>query len=189
MKWLRVITVFTGLSLITGVLYPLAVTFVGQLLFAQCAKGSLIVAGKKLVGSELIGQQFNDPGYFWGRPTATGLFSYNPLAGAGSNLAQTNPALTSRVTSDVERILSAHQGKKPVPVDLLTASGSGLDPHVSVAAAEYQVDRVARARGVSEAEIGTEVRRFTEERTFGLLGERRVNVVLLNLSLDRSFPR
>jgi K+-transporting ATPase ATPase C chain len=176
---------FLLLTLITGVLYPLAVTGIGQALFADAANGSLIREDDKLIGSRLIGQPFSDPKYFFGRPSATAPLPYNGAASSGSNQGPTNPALVSAVTDRVAtlRALDPHN-KAPVPVDLVTASGSGLDPHISPAAAEYQVPRVARARNVPEAEVRALVEAATEGRTFGILGEPRVNVLLLNLALD-----
>jgi len=170
------------LTLITGVIYPLAVTGIAKVIFPSQANGSLIIADGKAVGSELIGQQFDDPSYFWGRPSAAG---YNAAASSGSNYGPLNPALTDMVQSRIDALKAADPDNTlPIPVDLVTASGSGLDPHVSVAAALYQVSRVASARGWSEAEVTSLVEKYTEGRQFGFLGEPRVNVLKLNLALD-----
>ena len=178
---------FFILTILTGVAYPLAVTGIAQLLFPHQANGSLIYKDGKPIGSMLIGQPFDDPRYFWGRPSATAPFPYNAAASSGSNLGPTNPALTEAVKARVAALKSADPGNDtPVPVDLVTASGSGLDPHISPAAAEYQARRVARARGREEAFVRTVVRQHTEGRQFGVLGETRVNVLALNLALDAS---
>jgi potassium-transporting ATPase KdpC subunit len=179
------ITVLFALTLLTGLLYPLVVTGIAQLMFPRQANGSLIVAHGQTVGSTLIGQSFDDPKYFWGRISATGPFPYNAAASSGSNFGPTNPALLDTVQSRIDALRAADpENMLPIPVDLVTASGSGLDPHISVAAAYYQVPRVARNRGISEAEVIAQVDKFTEARSFGFLGEPRVNVLLLNLALD-----
>jgi K+-transporting ATPase ATPase C chain len=179
------ITLFGLLTLLTGVVYPALVTVVAQGVFPYRANGSVIVRDGKPVGSELIGQPFDDPRYFWGRPSATSPTPYNAASSAGANLGPTNPALRDAVRSRVEAIRTAHPDQQgPVPVDLVTASASGLDPHISPAAAEYQVTRVARARGLSPDEVRRFVAEHTEGRTLGLLGEPRVNVLRLNLALD-----
>jgi K+-transporting ATPase ATPase C chain len=173
------------LSLLAGVIYPLAVTGIAQLAFPAQANGSLIHKDGKVTGSSLIGQPFDDPKYFWGRPSATAPFAYNSAASGGSNLGPTNPALAKAVEERIAALRAADPDNKgPVPVDLVTASGSGLDPHISPEAAEYQVKRVAKARGMEETTIRQLVARHTEARTFGLLGEPRVNVLELNLDLE-----
>ena len=176
------LTLFFFLTLITGMIYPLAVTGIAQVFFPHQANGSFIDVDGSLYGSELIGQQFDDPKYFWGRPSAAG---YNAAASSGSNLGPMNPALQAMVQARMDALGSADPGNTlPVPVDLVTASASGLDPHISVAAALYQVPRVAAARGWSEADVQSLVEQYTQGRQFGFLGEPRVNVLLLNLALD-----
>jgi K+-transporting ATPase ATPase C chain len=173
------------LTALTGFVYPVAVTGVAQLLFPRQATGSLIVKDGKPVASELIGQPFDDPKYFWSRPSATSPFPYNAAASSGSNLGPTNPDLLKAVAARVEALRQADPGNPaPVPVDLVTASGSGLDPHITPAAARYQVSRIAKARGMSEAAGRLLVEAHVERRLFGLLGEPRVNVLRLNLDLD-----
>jgi len=171
-------------TLITGVAYPLLVTGVSQAVFPARANGSLIVKDGKVVGSALIGQPFDDPKYFWGRPSATSPFPNNAAASSGSNLSPTNPALIGAVQGRVGALRAADPtNQTPVPVDLVTASGSGLDPHVSPAAALYQVSRVARERKLAPDAVRALVDRHTEGRFLGLLGEPRVNVLALNLAL------
>jgi K+-transporting ATPase ATPase C chain len=173
------------MTLITGVIYPLAVTGIAQLLFARTANGSLIEHDGKPLGSELIGQPFADPKYFWGRPSATTPFAYNSALSTGSNQGPTNPALIDAVKQRVEALRAADPGNSaPLPVDLVTASASGLDPHISPAAAQYQIARVARARGTAVADVEKAVDAATEGRQLGVLGEPRVNVLKLNLALD-----
>jgi K+-transporting ATPase ATPase C chain len=173
------------LTLITGVVYPLAVTGMAQVLFPRQANGSLIDRDGKILGSELIGQSFDDPKYFWGRPSATAGFPYNAADSSGSNLGPSNPALTDAVEARIAALRAADPGNtQPIPVDLVTASGSGLDPHISIAAALYQVPRVARIRGLPESTVIDLVNRYTEGRQFGFFGEPRVNVLRLNLALD-----
>jgi len=173
------------LTILTGLLYPLTVTGLAQLFFPDQANGSLIVRKDKVVGSKLIGQYFDKPEYFWSRPSATAPFPYNAAASGGSNLGPTNPVLIDAVKARVAALRTADPGNSlPVPVDLVTASASGLDPHISPAAALYQVKRVARARGLDENSVLTLVSKHTEERQFGVLGEPRVNILELNLALD-----
>lgn len=173
------------LTLITGVAYPLVVTGIGQLFFSAKANGSLILENGKPVGSELLGQQFENPKYFWGRPSATTPNPYNAASSSGSNLSQDNPDQIKAVQERAARLRAADpENRLPIPVDLVTASASGLDPHISPAAAEYQIKRVSKARGLDESKIRELVAANTEKRTFGILGEPRVNVLKLNLALD-----
>jgi K+-transporting ATPase ATPase C chain len=179
------LVLFLLLTVLTGVVYPLAVTVVAQTVFARQANGSLVFRGTDVAGSALIGQPFDDPKYFWGRLSATAPFAYNAAASSGSNLGPLNPALVDAVKARVDALRAADpDNHTPVPVDLATASGSGLDPHVSPAAAHWQVPRVARARGLDPATIDALVTRDTEGRQWGFLGEPRVNVLALNLALD-----
>ena len=178
-------------SILVGLVYPLVVTGFAQVVFPLQASGSLIIDNEKAIGSKLIGQSFDDPKYFWGRLSATGTFPYNAFnaenltGSSGSNYGPLNQALLDAVQARVDALKAADPANTaPVPVDLVTASGSGLDPHISVAAALYQVFRVAKERGMSQDAVRTLVNQYTEGRQFGLLGEPRVNVVRLNLALD-----
>jgi K+-transporting ATPase ATPase C chain len=184
------IVVFLLLTVVTGVVYPTVVTLIGQGVFPHAANGSVIEVNGKKVGSELIGQEFTDDKYFWGRPSAT-TPAYNGASSSGSNLGPTNPDQIKNVKDRIEALRKAHpeKGDAPVPADLVTASGSGLDPHISPAAAEYQVARVAKARGLSEDAVRILVNEHTEGRTLGLLGEPRVNVLRLNLAVQTSSDR
>ena len=173
------------LTLLTGVIYPLVVTGIAQVVFPNQANGSVITVGGKAVGSQLIGQPFDDPKYFWGRPSATSPYPYNATNSSGSNIGPTNPALVSGVADRIKALQAADPGnQQPIPADLVTASGSGLDPDISVAAALYQVSRVAKARGMTEDRLTQLVNQYTEGRQLGILGEPRVNVLKLNLALD-----
>ena len=183
------LALFILLSVVTGLAYPFAVTGVAQLLFPWQANGSLVQRDGKPVGSALIGQSFTDPGHFWGRPSATGPQPYNAAASTGSNLGPLNPALTDAVKARVAALQAADPGNAaPVPVDLVTASGSGLDPEISLAAAHYQAPRVARVRGLPPAQITALIERHAQRPWLGVLGEPRVNVLQLNLALD-ALPR
>ena len=174
------------MTLLTGIAYPLAVTGLAQAVFAHAANGSVVERNGKPLGSELIGQPFDDPKYFWGRPSATSPQAYNAGGSAASNLGTNNQALIDAVKQRVDALHAADPGNKAaVPVDLVTASGSGLDPQISPAAALYQVARVARLRHLDAAKVQSLVDRATEQRTLGLLGEPRVNVLELNLMLDQ----
>jgi K+-transporting ATPase ATPase C chain len=168
------------LSVITGIAYPLLVTGISQVMFKDQANGSLIEKDGKVLGSRLIGQPFSDPKYFWGRPSATSPQPYNGSASSGSNQGPTNPALKEAIEGRIKDL----GGKTPVPGDLVTASGSGLDPHISPAAAEYQVQRISKTRGIPEERIRNLVQQHTQGRQLGILGEPRVNVLELNLALD-----
>lgn len=180
------IIIFALMTLLTGVVYPLVVTVLAQAIFPEKAEGSLLTNGKgKVIGSELIGQSFSEPRYFWGRPSATSPNAYNAAASSGSNLGVNNPALVDAVKTRIETLKAVDpENKTPVPVDLITASGSGLDPHISIAAANYQLNRVAKARHVSLEKIRALIEQNTQSREFGFLGEPRVNVLKLNLALD-----
>lgn len=186
----RAAVLLASLSVLTGVLYPLAVTAVAQLAFPTKASGDLLRgADGAVIGARSVGQSFDDPRYVWGRPSATRT-PYDAHDSAGSNLGPTNPALRARVIARIAALRAADpENDAPVPVDLVTASGSGLDPHVSPAAARYQAARVARARGLPEDRVLALIEAHTEGRDLGILGEPRVNVLALNLSLDRASSR
>lgn len=173
------------LTAITGIAYPLVVTAIAQLAFRDQANGSLITKDGRVSGSRLVGQPFSDPKYLWGRPSATSPMPYNGAASSGSNLGPTNPALKEAVSARIAALRAADPGNlAPVPVDLVTASASGLDPHISPAAAEYQVARVARARGLATKAVRALIARHTQPRQLGVLGEPAVNVLEVNLDLD-----
>ena len=193
MLWLKLVrpalTLWFLFILIAGVLYPLTITGIAQLAFPHRANGSLVIIDGKVRGSVLIGQPFTDPVYFWGRPSATSPVPYNAAASSGSNLGPTNPALITAVAARIAALRAADPtNEAPIPVDLVTSSGSGLDPHISVAAALYQVPRIARERGLTETAVRDLVGQHTEGRQFGILGEPRVNVLTLNLALDAVSP-
>ena len=172
-------------TILTGMIYPLAVTGISQLIFPGKANGSLIRKEGKVLGSELIGQPFSDPKYFWSRLSATGPYAYNAGSSTGSNYGPLNPALFDAVRKRVQDLKAADSlNTKPIPVDLVTASGSGLDPHISIAAALYQASRVARNRGLTEEQVRSMIDQYTDGRTLGFLGEPGVNVLRLNLALD-----
>lgn len=180
------ISLLIVMTLLVGVLYPLVVTLVAKVAFRSEADGSLIYRDGKLVGSTLIGQSFSDPKHFWGRPSATTPQPYNALGSSGSNLGPLNPALRKRVEDNVKALRAADPGnRQPVPVDLVTASASGLDPHITPAAAYYQAARIARARSLPLEQVNALIAAHEERATLGVLGERRVNVLELNLALDR----
>ena len=180
---LPAIRLLVVLTVLVGVAYPAAVTVVAQVAFPSQADGSLLVVDGKTVGSSLIGQAFDQPKYFWGRLSAAGQNGYDANASGGSNLGPTSQALIDRITTDIDRVRAANGGG-PVPADLVTTSASGLDPDISPAAAEYQVARVAAARGLSVADVRAAVVRHTQQPLLGVLGQPRVNVLLLNLDLD-----
>jgi K+-transporting ATPase ATPase C chain len=180
----QAVLIFVALTVVTGVAYPAVMTVIAQIVFPYQANGSLVERDGKIVGSELIGQAFDDPRYFWGRPSATSP-ACNGAASTGSNFGPTNPAQLDAVRGRLQKIREAHPDQSgPVPVDLVTASGSGLDPHISPAAAAFQVTRVAKTRGLDAQAVHDLVSEHTEGRALGVLGEPRVNVLMLNLALD-----
>lgn len=184
-KQIRIAFLSTGLLTIgVGLVYPYALTGLSQILFPKQANGSLIYKDGKAIGSHLIGQSFDDPKYFWGRLSATGSFPYNAAASSGSNLGPTNPALFKAIQDRIDTLHKADpDNKDPIPVDLVTASASGLDPHITPAAAHYQVPRIAKIRGMSTSTLESLIQKHTEGRFFGLIGEPAVNVLELNLEL------
>ena len=186
LKELRPALVLFGLlTALTGAAYPALITGIAQAVFPDQANGSLIVQDGKAVGSRLIGQTFSDPGHFWGRPSATAPMSFNAAASSGSNQGPLNPALEEAVKGRIEALKASDPSQTAaIPVDLVTASGSGLDPHISVAAAQWQAPRVARSRNLSDAQVGELIARHTDGRQLAVLGEPRVNVLELNLALD-----
>ncbi|MHB8104759.1 MAG: potassium-transporting ATPase subunit KdpC [Dehalococcoidales bacterium] len=186
LRQLKIALILLGIfTVITGIIYPLFVTGIAQALFHRQANGSLITENGANVGSELIGQPFSDPKYFWGRLSATTPFPYNAAASSGSNYGPSNPALLKAVQTRIDALKAVDpDNNQPIPVDLVTFSASGLDPDISIAAADYQVSRVARYRGLSKEQVSALVSQFTEGRQFGILGEPRVNVLKLNLALD-----
>jgi K+-transporting ATPase ATPase C chain len=179
------VLLFAVMTLLTGIAYPLAVTGLAQALFPRQANGSLIKINEEKTASELVGQPFSGPGYFWGRPSATMPVAYNGASSAGSNLGPSNPDLKTAVEKRIATLLTADpENRLPIPVDLVTASGSGLDPHISPAAALYQVPRVSKARGIDEGRVAELVRLQIRDRQFGLFGEPTVNVLHLNMAMD-----
>ena len=186
LKQIKIAVILFGLlTILTGLLYPALITGIAQLIFPYQANGSLIMQNGKVVGSTLIGQQFDETKYFWGRLSATGDHPYNASASGGSNYGPTNPALQKQVSDRIAALKAADPSNPlPIPVDLVTASGSGLDPDISIAAARYQAARIARVRGLSVNRVEMLIDQYTTGRTFGFLGEPRVNVLELNLALD-----
>lgn len=179
------VLLFAVMTLLTGIVYPFAVTGLARVLFPRQANGSLIKINEEKTASELVGQPFSKPRYFWGRPSATMPIAYNGASSTGSNLGPSNPALKEAVQKRIAALVAADpENRLPVPVDLVTASGSGLDPHISPAAALYQVSRVAKARGIDEGEVAELVRMQIRDRQFGIFGEPTVHVLHLNMALD-----
>jgi K+-transporting ATPase ATPase C chain len=179
---LIMLVVFTAL---TGIFYPMVMTGLSQVVFHRQANGSMIESNGTIIGSELIGQPFSDPKYFWGRLSATNHYPYNASASSGSNLGSSNPALLENIQGRIDALKSVDPNNNlPIPVDLVTSSGSGLDPHISIAAADYQISRVARVRGLGEDVVRSLVNQYTQERQLWIFGELRVNVLELNLALD-----
>ncbi len=183
------VSLFLLMTLLTGFLYPLAVTGLSQLLFPEQAAGSLVMAGGHPAGSRIIGQSFSDPKYFWSRPSATSPHPYDATASSGSNRGPLTPALTGAITARIEALKAADPGNTlSIPVDLVTASASGLDPEISIAAANYQAARVARIRGIAREEVRSLIAAHSRGRLLGLIGEPRINVLELNLALDAAHP-
>ena len=184
------IILFLGLTIITGAVYPLITTGIGKTFFPSQVAGSLVKQGDAVVGSKLIGQSFTDAKYFWGRPSATGPYPNNAAASSGSNLGPLNPALTETIKGRIAELKQVDPDNTlPIPVDLVTASASGLDPEISPAAANYQVNRVAKARGLQADQVIELVKKNTQARQLGVLGEARVNVLALNMALDASITK
>ena len=184
------VSLLVAMTILLGIAYPLLITAIATLAFPHQAEGSLIQEDGKLIGSTLIGQSFSDPKYFWGRPSATSPQPYNGLASGGSNLGPLNPALLDAVKANAKALHDADpDNRQPIPVDLVTASGSGLDPDISIAAARYQAARVARARGLAVERVEALIDAHQEGRLFGFIGEQRVNALSLNLQLDRMNQR
>jgi K+-transporting ATPase ATPase C chain len=180
------VSLLVAMTILLGIAYPLLITGIAKLAFPRQAEGSLIHEDGKLIGSTLIGQSFSDPKYFWGRPSATSPQPYNGLASGASNLGPLNPALLDAVKANAKALHDADpDNREPLPVDLVTASGSGLDPEISIAAAQYQAARVARARNLAVERVEALINAHQDGRLFGFIGERRVNVLTLNLALDR----
>jgi potassium-transporting ATPase KdpC subunit len=180
------LSLLAAMTLLLGIVYPFAITAAAKLAFPRQSAGSLIYQEGKLRGSTLIGQSFSDPKYFWGRPSATAPQPYNALSSTASNLGPLNPALIDAVKANVKALQEADpENRRPIPVDLVTASASGLDPDLSPAAVEYQAERVARARHLELAQIEALIKAHVRERLFGIVGERRINVLELNLALDQ----
>lgn len=179
------VVLFAAMSVVTGIVYPLVVTAAAKIAFADKAVGSFIERDGKIIGSNLIGQNFTSPKYFWGRPSATAPYPYNAAASSGSNQGPLNPALLDAVKGRIDALRAVDPDNKlPIPVDLVTASASGVDPHISVAAANFQAARVARVRNIAVDLVQTVIGQHTEDRMLGFLGEPRVNVLKLNLALD-----
>ena len=180
------VSLLIAMTILLGIAYPLLITGIAKLAFPRQAEGSLLHADGKLIGSTLIGQSFSDPKYFWGRPSATSPQPYNGSASGASNLGPLNPALLDAVKANAKALHDADpDNQQPIPVDLVTASGSGLDPEISIAAAQYQAARIARARNLAVERVEALINAHQEGRLFGFIGERRVNVLTLNLALDR----
>ena len=190
--WQTILTallLFAVMTFLTGIVYPFAVTGLAQALFSRQANGSLIKITEGKTASELVGQPFSEPRYFWGRPSATTPVAYNGASSAGSNLGPSNPALSEAVQKRIAAFRAIDpENHLPIPVDLVTASGSGLDPHISPAAALYQVSRVSKARGIDEGKVADLVRKHIQDRQFGIFGEPTVNVLRLNAALDLGSP-
>jgi K+-transporting ATPase ATPase C chain len=179
-----------ALTVLTGMIYPALVTLGGKAIFPRQTEGSLVMVGGKAMGSSLIGQSFDDPKYFWGRLSATSPIAYNAASSSGSNLGPLNPTLLENAKARIASLKKVDPNNTaPIPMDLVTASGSGLDPHISPEAALYQVARISQARGIDPQKVSILVRQLTEGRTFGILGEKRVNVLKLNLALNELDPK